>query len=788
MRTVIFIVLACSITMQLYSQTEYRQTIRGRVTDRNTKTPLPGATVLLLGSGIPVGTSTDNDGFFRLPDLAIGRQGIQVSFIGYEPVRLTNLQLSSGKELVLNIEMEEKIITTEEVVVTAHQRKDQPLNEMATVSARSFSVEETQRYAGSLGDPSRMAANFAGINSANDRRNDIVIRGNSPSGLLWRLDGIDIPNPNHFGALGTTGGPVSILNNNLLTNSDFYSGAFPAEFGNALAGAFDLKLRSGNNEKHEFTGQVGFNGFEFGAEGPFKKDGQASYMAYYRYSTLGVLNALGVDFGTGNSIPQYQDLTFKLDFPRSPIGRISLFGMGGKSYIDLKNETGYGTENTYTKYGSDMGVIGLTHLYFFNDKNRITTKFSVSGIHTYTILDSIAIPVMDSLYPYYRSKFTEVRYTASSTFNSKINKKNSFSIGLTFNLFTTNYIDSVWEHDNQKFRSITNNKGNVTLTQGFVQWQHKFSNTLVLNSGIYSQFFGRNDEFSFEPRLGIKWNIFDNQAINLGFGMHSQTQPLINYFVVTEMPDGSFAYTNKKLGFSKSIHFVVGYDYLITENLRLKFESYYQYLYNIPVSQSYPQFSMLNYGDFFSVPRIDSLLNKGTGKNYGIELTLERFFIGGYYFLITSSLYNARYTGYDGVERNSLFNGNYIINTLFGYEYKLTEHNAFALDMKLMWGGNKRYVPIDIAQSMIKHDTEYDWTHAYEHRYPDYFRLDVRLSYKLNGKFLNQEWAFDVQNLTNRKNILVETFDYSPLDSQQSKIVKVYQVGFFPMITWRIQF
>jgi hypothetical protein len=781
------LIMILSVSL-IHSQNEYRQTIRGTVTDKNAKIPLIGATVVLLGTNNTIGASTDPDGKFRIPNVAVGRQGIRVTYIGYETVILTNLLLSSGKELVLNIEMEEKVITTGEIVVTASLRKDQPLNDMATVSARSFTVEETQRYAGSLGDPSRMAVNFAGINSANDRRNDIIIRGNSPMGLLWRLDGIDIPNPNHFGALGTTGGPVSILNNNLLTNSDFYTGAFPADFGNAIAGAFDLKLRTGNNEKHEYTGQIGFNGFEFGAEGPFSRSRQSSFLASYRYSTLGVLKAMGVDFGTGSSVPQYQDLTFKLDFPKTPFGRISILGMGGKSFIELDDEEGYGTKDTYTKYGSDMGVLGISQLYFFNEKNRIKTNLSVSGIHTFTVLDSLGLSTLDSSYAYYRSKFTELKYTVSTNYYSKIDIKNNFNLGITLNWFQTNYLDSVWESDNQKFRTITNNKGNVSLLQTYCQWQHKFTNELVLNGGVHYQLLMLNNSTSFEPRLGLKWNFHENQDISLGFGMHSQMQPLLNYFVVTQLQDGSYTYTNKKLKFSKSNHFVAGYNYLMKPSLRLKIESYYQHLYDIPVSQSYPEFSMLNAGDFFTVPRIDSLVNTGTGYNYGIEFTLERFFTGSYYFLLTSSLYDSKYKGYDGIERNTLFNGNYIVNALGGYEFKTGSHNALAFDLKLMWGGNKRYVPIDTILSYQKHDTEYNWSHAYEKKYPDYVRLDIRISYKLNGKKVNQEWSLDVQNLTNRKNILMERFDFSPLESQKSKVVTIYQTGTFPMITWRIQF
>jgi hypothetical protein len=183
------------------------------------------------------------------------------------------------------------VYTLDDVTVRPDIRKDQAINEMAVVSARSFTIDETERYAGSLGDPSRMAANFAGVTSVSDQRNDIVIRGNSPLGLLWRLEGLEIPNPNHFGSIGTTGGPISMLNINHLTNSDFYTGAFPAEYGNALAGAFDIRMRNGNNQKHEFMGQMGFNGFELGAEGPFSSNSQASYMANFRYSTLEVLHA-----------------------------------------------------------------------------------------------------------------------------------------------------------------------------------------------------------------------------------------------------------------------------------------------------------------------------------------------------------------------------------------------------------------------------------------------------------------------------------------------------------------
>ncbi|MCD4724555.1 MAG: carboxypeptidase-like regulatory domain-containing protein, partial [Bacteroidales bacterium] len=294
---VFIISLTIFFAPNIYAQ-NITQSVRGQVIEKQTLMPLPGATVILLETDPIVGTTTNTDGYFVLENVPVGRLSIQVRYMGYHIATINNLNLISGKELVVDVEMEEKVDHLDEVVITA-TRKGETINSMTTISARTFSVEETQRFAGAMNDVSRMAANYAGVCTSNDALNDIVIRGNSPSGLLWQLDGVDIPNPNHFGQLGATGGPVSMLNNNVLSNSDFMTGAFPAEYGNALSGVFDLRMRNGNYDKHEFLGQVGFNGFEFGAEGPISKKNNSSYLINYRYSTMGVMQAIGIDFGTG---------------------------------------------------------------------------------------------------------------------------------------------------------------------------------------------------------------------------------------------------------------------------------------------------------------------------------------------------------------------------------------------------------------------------------------------------------------------------------------------------------
>lgn len=215
----------------------------------------------------------------------------------------------------------------------------------------------------------------------------------------------------------------------------------------------------------------------------------------------------------------------------------------------------------------------------------------------------------------------------------------------------------------------------------------------------------------------------------------------------------------------------------------MKLETYYQHLYNIPIKESFPEFSMINAGDFFALPRENNLVNEGKGKNYGIELTLEKFLSNGYYFLFTSSLFDSKYSGYDKIWRNTAFNGNYVFNLLGGYEFRLGEKTMFTLDSKTVLAGGKRYLTIDPEASITQHAEVRDWNHAYEEKYDPYFRTDIRIGIKMNGKKFSQEWGIDMQNITNYKSIFIEGYDAS-----KQEVYQVYQQGFFPMFLYRIQF
>lgn len=282
----IIIILTHFVAFSSFSQ-QINQTIRGTIVDQDSQMPLIGATVIVMGSDPILGAAADIDGNFRIDNVPIGRVTLQITSVGYEDKTIPNLLINSAKEEILNVTLQESVSTLDEIVIKANVSQGEALNEMAIISAHTFSVEETQRFAGSFDDPARMVSAFAGVSGNTEGNNDIIVRGNSSKGILWRLEGIAIPNPNHFAGEGSTGGPINALSSKMLSNSDFFTGAFAPEYGDATSGVFDMKLKNGNNENKEYTAAFSTLGLDMTAEGPFKEGGRSSYIANYRYSAFG---------------------------------------------------------------------------------------------------------------------------------------------------------------------------------------------------------------------------------------------------------------------------------------------------------------------------------------------------------------------------------------------------------------------------------------------------------------------------------------------------------------------
>jgi hypothetical protein len=792
MRTLIFI-LALHIAFIPNALSQHGQNIWGKVVDQESQRPLPNATVMILEAGPITGVTSGEDGTFVIEDVPAGRYNVLVSYTGYESFIMKEVLCESGKQLFLDVGLKESVIELGEVSI-ANVNKDETVNAMAGVSARSFTVEETEKYAGSWGDPARMASNYAGVFTNSDIYNFIVIRGNSPNGLIWRMEGIPIPNPNHFDYPGFTGGPIGMINKNLLAQSDFLTGSFPSEYSNGISGVFDLRMRNGNSKKHEYMAEIGILSLEFGAEGPFSKKSDASYVINYRHSLLGLVDELlwvGV-------VPSFQDLSFKLNFPLKK-GNLSVFGLGGTSNIagsleDSTSTPGISTRGLSERSGSSTGVIGVKHVHFFSERTRIVSNLSLSFSRPWERLDSLVDGEITRLVG--EERFKQDRFLVSSKVVKKFNAKNVATLGVNledhfveyYEQYQANIYDTPGGDSLVLLPPWISKEDNLIVLQGFAEWKHRFSNDLTLYGGVSYQHFFYNHSYAIEPRANLKWRFRRNQSLSIGYGLHSQLQPYFYYLFKTPLSDDewdrdNFAQTNRELEFTKSHQFAFGYDYSISQNLRLKAEVYYQSLFNVPVESRESPLSLINVGAGDEYPQVDSLVNNGTGRNTGIEFTLEKFLSNRYYFLVTASLLDSKYEGSDGVTRNTTYNIRYALNALIGYELPVSERGALNFNIRAVTAGGRRVVPHDEQRTIEEGKDVYNLEEAFELQLADYVRLDTRVGYKLNGRKASHEIALDLTNITNRPNEL--TRQYNPSTKQ---IEMRYQQGFFFILYYRVRF
>lgn len=791
-------------------KSQFTQTVRGRVLDSETQFPLIGARVEIKTADTTKRylTPTNVNGEFALASIPLGKHELKITFTGYDP-SLTTVVVISGRETVLSIYLQERTTETNEIVVEGRSL-DETINEMATVSAKQFSIEETERYAGSRADPARMASNFAGVQGADDSRNDIIIRGNSPLGLLWRVEGIDIPNPNHFSVAGSTGGPVSILNNKFLDNSDLFLSAFPAQYGNSLSGVFDLNLRRGNADRHEFTGQFGFLGTEILVEGPISTKSRSSYLFMGRYSTLSMFQSLGIQIGT-SAVPQYGDIAFKFNFPMKKGGHFSVWGLGGASAIqimisDKKEVTDelYGEGDRDQFFSTRMFAGGLTYKKPINENTFIqaTLGASYEGQRSkhdiaWRTLDTTVVNNLpqvsirlDSLYNLMQYNFNILRTSAHFSINHKINRRSLLKFGLNAELQFYNMQDSVLSDIRVAgiYRNRWNYQGSGALIQPFVQYKYRITEQMNFTAGIHAQYFTLSNSISYaEPRLGWDWSINERNKVKFGAGLHSQTQPLYTYMYDQ---DGSGVLKNMNMDFSKSVHLAAGYQRSFKNKMRLMSEVYYQHLYNIPVDPADTMgfYSLVNMGSGFARFFPNQLVNEGLGRNYGLELTVEKFFSNQFFFLVTASIFNSKYTGYDQVWRNTDYNANFATNFLAGYELKIKGKNSLSIGSKVTFAGGRRYGLVNIPASRLEQELIFQDSQYNEFQFRNYFRFDVRVVYRINQNKVTHEIGLDLINVFNTQNLLGLAYAPNLANPSATPIAERLQLGFLPIFYYRIDF
>lgn len=758
--------------------------VSGKVTDAETAQPLWGAMVSVSGNQPSAPVLTDSTGKFMVSGLIPGRINIKISYIGFDPVVKEGLMLNSGKELQLNFTLSESVTAMQEVEIVAQKDKTRANNDFAAVSARSFSMEDTRRYAATLNDPARMVQSFAGVASAGDDNNAIVVRGNSPQGMLWRLEGLEIPNPNHFaGSEGSTGGGVSILSSNMLGSTDFYSGAFPAEFGNAQSGVFDLNLRKGNDEKRHYAFQAGVLGLEASAEGPFKKGKAATYLVNYRYSTLDILSLMGFKIG-GTVIPKYQDLAFHFYLPTPRSGTFTLYGIGGLSSLGSRAERDSSSWSTSEdredfKQFYRMGVIGATHLYPLRNKltylkSSLAFNYSENGFQ----LDTLNQAYEAGLRVNEKYRYFNVR--AGIQMNHKFNAANSLRAGV---LFTATAFQ-IQKNDPRAAAYFGNKSQTVPfLSQLFWQWKLKRNHGVEWISGMHFTYSSINRKFYVEPRIAFSWKPHPAHRISAAVGLHNRSASVSLYTMQFTDSNGIKQYPNRGLDFSRSFQWVVGYDYTFLKEFRLRTEWYVQYLFGVPAgSGNESWYAVMNVADGLEPFRLG---NTAKGLNYGVEITFEKFFSKHYYFMFTTSLFQSKYQNGNSGWKSTAYDMNYVMNLLGGKEFVVGKKkiNLLGINLKLLWRGGNREIPVLEEASRQKGETVYDYSNIYRNRLPDYFRIDFGLNFRRNKKKYNWLISFDAQNIINRQNVAGRTFN--PISGA---VETRKNLGIIPVLSYKIEF
>lgn len=748
------------------------QTIRGTVTDKASGASIPGVSVILEGSEKLKGTSTDSDGNFRLIGVPLGRQSFRFSYVGYETQSVRNIMVSSAREVVLNIKLRESVTEMEALVVQPDKVKSQPINPMAVSSARQLSMEEASRYAGGFDDPARLASSFAGV-SGNLGDNAIVIRGNAPKGMLWRMEGVSIPTPSHFANVVTIGGGgITALSSHMIADSDFYTGAFPAEYGNALSGVFDLNLRNGNNQQYEHALKAGVIGIDAASEGPIG-DGGASYLFNYRISTFSLIAPLlPEDAGT----IQYQNLSFKVNVPTQKAGTFSFWGLGandqsGQTAEDSPEDWIYNQDREEADSPTRFGVLAMNHRVLLGDAAYLTTTIASSGngfkseTDRYTDNGSI-------LYPREYAKNESGKLTAKSTLNYKFGSHHTNRTGVVVSRL--GYDQNIRQSLNPAtpFRKIVNETGHSYLYQAFSQSRVDVGQ-FTLTGGVHFQHFALTNANSLEPRFAVQLQSGAN-SYSLSYGRHSQTEPISFYFAHPE---------NRDLDLAKADHFVAGYRRVITPNFMVNVEGYYQWLSDVPVTHD-SSFSMLNLDlDWFFD---DPLVNEGVGRNYGVELTLERYLNNGWYGLLTGSVFDSEYKGGDGIWRSTQFDRGYSFVLLGGKEWEFRGGDKvrfLSVNGRITIMGGERYSPVDLQKSHNEREVFYDETRAFSHQEPNVLYADVTIEYRKNRRNISTVWSLQLINVTGYQ----EFYGYR-YNLQKNTIEEERATIIIPNLSYKIEF
>ncbi len=741
-------------TVSLHAQA----TLRGSVRDADNGLVLTGATVYL--PTIKKGVDTDSTGLFRFVDLPPGRYPVEISYLGYQQLTLNEVLVSSGKEQVLDVLLQEAATSLTAVTVKASREP----RSNASPNILNLSQEETLRFPATFNDPARLSTAYAGVSGANDQANHLIIRGQSPLGMNWRLEGLEIVNPNHTANAGTftdrstlSGGGVNALSAQLLQEANFYLGAAPAGFGNATTALLDMRMRKGNNEQREYTVQAGLIGIDLAAEGPIKS-GKSSYLINYRYSFTGLLSDLGVPLG--NEDIRFQDLSFNLNFPGQKGGALSIFGLFGRSSNEFMQPDSSEWESEKELYNtidfnSEMATLGLRWSQPQGDNGRWDFAAAWSGVQHQRL--AIAPDLRNREWDDLRQEKT----SAQLSYRRKLLPFGSITLGVE-----GLYIDQAVERE-FPFGSegIAGRSSDGLVLSPYVDWRYQIKR-LSLNLGWrLSNWIGWLDESSYsEPRIAAAYLLNKKNTVGADYVVSTQAPSPYEPALRPRRSELYSLYWNRQLEDSRKISVQV-------------YEQGLSQIAGIGVNSAINQLEQI-------LPDTDGTTD---ARTRGAELTLQQFATGGWWYVVGASVFDARYEDEQGEWVKSRFAQDFSAALTLGKEWSGTDRqqqvNRFGFNVAVHYNGGLRAAPIDLMASRASRTTVFDFSNGFSEQLPAYFRGDLRIYYQKNRDNWSSMLSLDIQNVTGQQNAAYDYYDRF-LDGVNRR----YQLEFIPIISYRINF
>lgn len=746
------------VFISLNSFAQNTQTIKLHLVDEQTKNPIEGANVTI--SKYNLSTTTDSQGNARFDNVPLGRFEMEVSSVEYGKYIYKELLLENSKQLVLNLELQVLGTELDELQVTTASSKNSAL-----MSVESITNEQIMRYPATFFDPARLTMSFAGVANTNDQANNISVRGNAPEFVQWRLEGVEIVNPNHLSNAGmfsdkpaAVGGGTNILSAQMLGNMDFLSGAFPSGYANALSGVFDMNLRNGNNEKYQHVVQAGLLGLDLSSEGPISKKRGSSYLFNYRYSFTGLLAQAGVNFG-GEAIT-FQDVAFTLNFPTRKAGTFTVFGMGGLS----SNEFAPDADSTKWESSKDFANVD-----FYGRMGLMGAKHNIKLFKKWNLHTVVVNSASENLRNAYRENvnvnydYSAKNYLSFSTvLSGGLNKlwAASGGVNITHQYSKFNFIDS-----DQLFFSLDN-----LIIQPHLRLTNREKSRFNYNVGFVAPYYSLSNSQYFEPRVSANYYLTPKHILKTAYGLHSQVLTNRLAFYLPYKP-------------TRSHHFNLGYQFNPDNKQTFYVEAFYQNIFNVSKFDSLYVSTLNGYevGNFTNGYYQFNQTNQG--RNFGVELSYKRYLDKGFFALANATFYKSQFKAFDNKFYNTRYAGDYIYNVTLGKEWEKSNGKLYGLNTRINWVGGFRDYYINVDEDDYYYYFAYDFKSPLVVKYDDYFRVDLRAYIKRTKKRGSETISLDIQNLTNRENAA-----YNYYDTYLNQVVLKKQLGLIPMINYRWEF